>query len=36
MSKQTYPVTPAVRVLRENGIKFEPFIYPYEEHGGTA
>ncbi|MBH5563513.1 Cys-tRNA(Pro) deacylase [Neisseria meningitidis] len=36
MSKLTYPITPAVRVLRENGIEFEPFTYAYEEHGGTA
>lgn len=36
MSKHTYPITPAVRVLRENGIEFEPFTYAYEEHGGTA
>lgn len=36
MSKHTYPITPAVRVLRENGIEFEPFTYTYEEHGGTA
>lgn len=33
MSKHTYPITPAVRVLRENGIEFEPFTYAYEEHG---
>ena len=36
MSKHTYPITSAVRVLRENGIEFEPFTYAYEEHGGTA
>lgn len=36
MSKSNYPVTPAVRVLREHGIVFEPFVYQYEEHGGTA
>jgi Cys-tRNA(Pro) deacylase len=31
-----YPVTPAVRVLRENKVKFEPHLYDYVEHGGTS
>ncbi len=30
------PVTPAVRVLRAKNIPFEPLLYRYEEHGGTA
>jgi Cys-tRNA(Pro) deacylase len=30
-----YPVTPAVRLLRERKIEFEPHLYPYEERGGT-
>jgi Cys-tRNA(Pro) deacylase len=30
-----YPVTGAVRVLRERGIPFVPHLYPFEEHGGT-
>jgi Cys-tRNA(Pro) deacylase len=30
-----YPVTPAVRLLRENKIEFEPHLYDYVEHGGT-
>jgi Cys-tRNA(Pro) deacylase len=30
-----YPVTPAVRVLREEKIEFEPHLYNYEERGGT-
>jgi Cys-tRNA(Pro) deacylase len=30
-----YPVTPAVRALREKGIAFEPHLYAYEERGGT-
>jgi len=30
-----YPVTPAVRVLREKGVEFEPHLYDYEERGGT-
>jgi Cys-tRNA(Pro) deacylase len=31
-----YPVTPAVRVLREKNIPFTPHLYEYEEHGGTT
>lgn len=31
-----YPVTPAVRVLREKNIPFEGHLYRYVEHGGTA
>src|SRR5919205_3494734 len=30
-----YPVTPAVRALREKKVAFEPHLYEYEEHGGT-
>jgi Cys-tRNA(Pro) deacylase len=30
-----YPVTQAIRVLREKRIAFEPHLYSYEEHGGT-
>jgi Cys-tRNA(Pro) deacylase len=33
--KQNYPITPAVRLLREKQIDFVPHLYPYEEHGGT-
>ncbi|MGA3287521.1 MAG: Cys-tRNA(Pro) deacylase [Bacteroidota bacterium] len=35
MSKDDYPVTPAIRILREKKISFIPHIYKYEEHGGT-
>jgi Cys-tRNA(Pro) deacylase len=35
MTKDDYPITPAVRVLREKKIDFIPFVYRYEEHGGT-
>jgi Cys-tRNA(Pro) deacylase len=31
----SYPVTPAVRFLREKGVAFEPRLYDYEERGGT-
>ena len=30
-----YPVTPAVRLLRERQVAFEPHLYAYEERGGT-
>lgn len=36
MSKTDYPVTPAVRMLRDKKIDFEPHLYDYQEHGGTA
>jgi len=35
MPQVDYPVTPAVRILREKKIPFEPFLYRYVEHGGT-
>jgi Cys-tRNA(Pro) deacylase len=31
-----YPVTTAVRVLREHKISFDPHFYVYEERGGTG
>lgn len=30
-----YPVTPAVRLLRERKVEFDPRLYDYEERGGT-
>ncbi|MEN3335712.1 MAG: hypothetical protein V7641_5077 [Blastocatellia bacterium] len=36
MSKTDYPVTPAVRMLRDKKINFELHLYDYQEHGGTA
>jgi len=30
------PVTTAIRALREAKISFEPKLYPYVDHGGTA
>ncbi|HZT60140.1 MAG TPA: Cys-tRNA(Pro) deacylase [Pyrinomonadaceae bacterium] len=30
-----YPITPAVRFLREKRVAFEPHLYDYVEHGGT-
>lgn len=35
MSSIEYPITPAVRVLREHKIAFTPHLYEYVEHGGT-
>lgn len=35
MERQSYPVTPAVRLLREKKVAFEPLLYGYKEHGGT-
>jgi Cys-tRNA(Pro) deacylase len=31
-----YPVTSAVRVLREQQISFDPHLYEYKDHGGTG
>lgn len=36
MEKTDYPVTPAIRLLREKRIPFEPHLYDYKERGGTA
>jgi Cys-tRNA(Pro) deacylase len=36
VARQEIPVTPAVRVLRAKGISFQPRLYSWEEHGGTA
>ena len=35
MLNEDYPITPAIRSLREKNIAFVPFLYRYEEHGGT-
>ena len=35
MPKDDYPVTPAIRILREKKISFIPKTFKYEEHGGT-
>jgi Cys-tRNA(Pro) deacylase len=36
MSKEKFPVTPAVRFLRQAKVEFEDYLYEYEERGGTA
>jgi len=35
MSKDKFPVTQAIRVLRDNKADFEPHLYDYVEKGGT-
>ncbi len=35
MNKPDYPVTPAIRFLREKRVPFKEYMYRYEEHGGT-
>ena len=36
MGKPEYPMTSAIRLLRDKGVGFQPHLYTYEEHGGTA
>ncbi|MBB5019449.1 Cys-tRNA(Pro) deacylase [Chitinivorax tropicus] len=36
MSTEKFPVTPAIRVLRERNVVFSHHPYQYEEHGGTS
>lgn len=36
MAKAKFPVTPAIRVLRQEKVEFTPRLYTYEERGGTA
>jgi Cys-tRNA(Pro) deacylase len=36
MGEPEYPVTTAIRVLREKKIDFQPHMYTYEERGGTG
>jgi Cys-tRNA(Pro) deacylase len=35
MSKNNFPVTPAIRFLNENEIRYTPHQYEYSEKGGT-
>jgi Cys-tRNA(Pro) deacylase len=32
---EKYPVTPAIRLLKSKNVAYEPFLYEYEEKGGT-
>jgi Cys-tRNA(Pro) deacylase len=36
MTKEKLPVTPAIRVLRENNVRFTEHPYKYEDRGGTS
>jgi len=36
MGKEKFPVTPAVRYLRDRKVPFSEHLYAYEERGGTA
>jgi Cys-tRNA(Pro) deacylase len=36
MAKEKYPVTTAIRALRDGKIPFSEHLYSYEEKGGTA
>jgi Cys-tRNA(Pro) deacylase len=36
MSKDKFPVTPAIRFLRERKVPFSEHLYAYEERGGTT
>jgi len=36
VAKDKTPVTPAIRLLRQEQVAFTPHLYSYEEKGGTA
>lgn len=36
LTKPEFPVTPAIRFLREKRIPFKQHLYRYQEHGGTS
>ncbi|ORJ57547.1 Cys-tRNA(Pro) deacylase [Geothermobacter hydrogeniphilus] len=36
MAKIKFPVTPAVRLLKQHRVAFIPHLYSYQEKGGTA
>jgi len=36
MAKDKAPITPALRLLRQEQVAFTPHLYAYEEKGGTA
>jgi Cys-tRNA(Pro) deacylase len=36
MSKEKFPVTPAIRFLRDRKVVFTEHLYAYEERGGTT
>jgi Cys-tRNA(Pro) deacylase len=36
LTKSEFPVTPAIRFLREKRVSFKEHLYRYQEHGGTS
>ena len=36
MAKDKFPVTPAIRALRQAQVDFSGHLYAYEERGGTT
>ncbi|MBP6860869.1 MAG: Cys-tRNA(Pro) deacylase [Neisseriaceae bacterium] len=36
MAKDKFPTTQAIRFLKQHQIDYQPFLYDYEAHGGTA
>ncbi|MBP6344481.1 MAG: aminoacyl-tRNA deacylase [Neisseriaceae bacterium] len=36
MAKDKFPTTQAIRFLKQHKVDYEPFLYEYEERGGTA
>lgn len=36
MAKENYPITPAIRYLRQKAQSFIPYLFEYEEKGGTG
>ena len=36
MTKEKFPITPAVRLLKSEKVEFTSHLYDYKEHGGTA
>jgi Cys-tRNA(Pro) deacylase len=36
MAKDKFPVTPAVRILKQSNVEFTGHLYTYEDKGGTA
>jgi Cys-tRNA(Pro) deacylase len=36
LTQSEFPVTPAIRFLREKGVPFQEHLYRYREHGGTS
>jgi Cys-tRNA(Pro) deacylase len=36
MTSSKFPVTLAIRALRAGQVSFEPHLYPWQAHGGTA